>query len=195
MRNSSCVSSTALETAEFDGVMTPPYGMTLGQVKDLLSCYLPAGKGWEVKALTAEVGLAQFGKELGDCFDGGDECRGMMNFLRSSLGQPGGGHWSPIVGTSFEGGRWMVLDVAKYKEQYSYFLNTEGLYNAVDNVDACGIWGWREGKQKDLSEEERKPPEGFNSTDPSVNSTKADILEKLGCEEAMRGIILMRRKT
>ena len=108
-----------------------------------------------------------------------------MNFLRSSLGQPGSGHWSPIVGSATGGGRWMVLDVAKYKEQFNYFLNTEGLYNAVDNVDACGVWGWGEGKQKDLSEEERNPPD--------LNTTDA-VLEKLGCEEAKRGVILMRRR-
>ena len=64
MRLSSCVSSSVLETDEFDGIMTPPYGMTLGQVGDLLSCYLPAGDGWEVKEVTAEIGLEEFGNEV-----------------------------------------------------------------------------------------------------------------------------------
>ena len=102
-----------------------------------------------------------------------------MNFLRSSLDQPGGGHWSPFVGSAADGGRWMVLDVAKYKEQYNYFLNTEGLYNAVDNVDGCGVWGWGEGKQKGLSEEER------------AGYITEDVMEKLGCVGHKRGIILM----
>lgn len=161
-----------MNSIEFDGVETPPYGMTLNQVKELLECHVPE---LNVEVLNTDLGLEEFRDKLSDCFKH-DNCHVAVNFLRSAFGQPGGGHWSPLVNTG--NGVYALIDVAKYKEPYLYYLSGEAVYEAVDNLDDCGVWNWPEG-QKLLTEEERR---GHNTV---------EVMEKLGCREEKRGVVLI----
>ncbi|GMH82260.1 hypothetical protein TrVE_jg11825 [Triparma verrucosa] len=157
----------------FDGVETPPYGMTLTQISDLLSCHIPPS--YTSKILTTSTPYPLFTKTLNSCFSN-PTCRVGVNFLRTSLSQPGGGHWSPLLKT--HSNYYALIDVAKYKEPYIYFITPEMLYNSIDNVDDCGVWDWPSA-QDGLSEEERE------------GGVDENVKEKLGCIPHKRGIVMV----
>lgn len=58
----------------------------------------------------------------------------VINFLRSKLGQNGGGHHSPIAAYDEETDRFLLLDVARYKYP-AYWVKTQDLWNAINTLD------------------------------------------------------------
>jgi len=58
----------------------------------------------------------------------------VVSFCRSSLGQTGTGHFSPVAGYSPEEDRVLVLDVARFKYP-SYWVGLEDLYKSMIPVD------------------------------------------------------------
>ena len=58
----------------------------------------------------------------------------IVNFLRTSLGQEGGGHHSPVAAYDTITDRFLILDVARYKYP-AYWVKADKLWNAVDTKD------------------------------------------------------------
>ncbi|PLW17373.1 hypothetical protein PCANC_14083 [Puccinia coronata f. sp. avenae] len=58
----------------------------------------------------------------------------VVSFCRSTLGQTGTGHFSPVAGYSSEQDRVLVLDVARFKYP-SYWVGLEDLYKSMIPVD------------------------------------------------------------
>lgn len=58
----------------------------------------------------------------------------IVNFLRTSLGQEGGGHMSPLAAYDKKTDRFLMLDVARYRYG-SVWVKTEDLWNAMNTFD------------------------------------------------------------
>lgn len=59
----------------------------------------------------------------------------VVNYLRPSLGQKGGGHISPVAAYDEQSDRFLILDVARYR--YSpVWVKAETLWNAINTVDS-----------------------------------------------------------
>lgn len=59
----------------------------------------------------------------------------LVNFLRRSLGQPGGGHWSVLAAYDAQSDRVLILDVSKY--MYSpEWVTIHTLRKAIDTLDS-----------------------------------------------------------
>jgi hypothetical protein len=59
----------------------------------------------------------------------------LVNFLRRSLGQPGGGHWSVLAAYDAQSDRVLILDVSKY--MYSpEWVTIKTLRKAIDTLDS-----------------------------------------------------------
>ena len=57
-----------------------------------------------------------------------------VNFLRTALGQQGGGHHSPLAAYDEKADRFLLLDVARYKYP-AYWVKTDDLWNAINTMD------------------------------------------------------------
>ena len=58
----------------------------------------------------------------------------LVNFLRSSLGQPGGGHWSVLAAYDAQADRALILDVSKYMYEPEW-VTIKTLRKAIDTMD------------------------------------------------------------
>lgn len=96
------------------------------------------------------------------------------------------------------------MDVAKYKYP-PVWVGVETLWEAMGTVDGCGAWDFPEGQ--DRLQEYFQGSGGYgkangNETrsrnggvfDPVTKEDYAKALEVLGCEEKMRGYIILSRK-
>jgi len=60
----------------------------------------------------------------------------VVNYLRRSLGQKGGGHISPVAAYDEQSDRFLILDVARYR--YSpVWVEAETLWSAMNTVDSA----------------------------------------------------------
>jgi hypothetical protein len=59
----------------------------------------------------------------------------LVNFLRRSLGQPGGGHWSVLAAYDEKSDRVLILDVSKYMYEPEW-VTIRTLRKAIDTLDA-----------------------------------------------------------
>lgn len=65
----------------------------------------------------------------------GDDGRFVLaNYLRQSLGQVGGGHWSVLAAYDAQSDRVLILDVAKYKYEPAW-VEISALRQALDTLD------------------------------------------------------------
>ena len=94
-----------------DSVRLPPYGTTLDQIHLALKCVYGEVAGVRVSKVVGGDGVRKFMEGLRLAC--GKRCVIALNFYRTSIGQEGGGHWSPIV-VGFDGFS-AISDVAKYK--------------------------------------------------------------------------------
>ena len=58
----------------------------------------------------------------------------LVNFLRQSLGQPGGGHWSVLAAYDAKSDRVLILDVSKYMYEPEW-VTIRTLRRAIDTLD------------------------------------------------------------
>ena len=65
---------------------------------------------------------------------GDDEQFVLVNFLRQSLGQPGGGHWSVLAAYDAQSDRVLILDVSKYMYEPEW-VTIRTLRKAIDTLD------------------------------------------------------------
>ena len=59
----------------------------------------------------------------------------LVNYRRSALNQPGGGHISPIAAYHQKSDRFLILDVAAYKYPPTW-VRTEELWNGINSIDS-----------------------------------------------------------
>ncbi len=59
----------------------------------------------------------------------------LVNFLRRSLGQPGGGHWSVLAAYDAQSDRVLILDVSKYMYEPEW-VTIHTLRKAIDTLDS-----------------------------------------------------------
>jgi hypothetical protein len=104
-------------------------GMTLVQLAGLLAAQGVSVQRWHGDQLS----LPQFrGLLLRSLSDPDD--RLLVNYLRPSLGQQGGGHISPLAAFDPAGDRVLILDVARYRYP-SVWVATEALWRSIRTVD------------------------------------------------------------
>ncbi len=171
-----------------DGILTPPYGLSMPQVAGLLRCHLntteDSGLGWNVQEQYVDKSHITSGKMRFDIKNALSDpnSRVLVNYDRSGLGQDGSGHWSPVGSYSDKHDAFLILDVAKYKYP-PVWIPTERLFDAMATYDYCGSWNFPNG-QDVLSNEERttQTKEGYSA-----------IMDKLGCEKMLRGYIVVTR--
>lgn len=171
-----------------DGILTPPFGLNMGQIVELLKCHLNVsssnGSGWKITEHYVDSTHMTIGKmrfELKEALTDSNS-RVIVNYDRSAVGQYGGGHWSPVGSYSEKEDAFLVLDVAKYKYP-PVWIPSERLFDGMSTTDDCGTWNYPAG-QDALSQEERKA-----HTPMSYAST----LEKLDCQPQLRGYIIVTR--
>jgi hypothetical protein len=105
-------------------------GMTLEELGKLFQSYQ-----LEAQAVHGEeVDLAQFRQLIVQNLQQADNFV-VVNYLRTSLGQEGGGHISPIVAYHEESDRFLILDVARYRYA-SVWVKAESLWKAINTVDS-----------------------------------------------------------
>ena len=62
----------------------------------------------------------------------------LVNFLRSSIGQPGGGHWSVLAAYDAQSDRVLILDVSKYMYEPEW-VTIKTLRKAIDTLDFTSL--------------------------------------------------------
>src|SRR5215470_14040214 len=105
-------------------------GMTLQQLGDALGTF------------PVKVGVSHASDKSEEDFrkDATEALRGsasylIVNYLRTSVGQLGGGHFSPIAAYHEKSDSFLVYDVARYKYPPSW-VNTTDLWNAMNTTDS-----------------------------------------------------------
>jgi len=189
-----CTKTTVISNTDggfgVDGIISPPFGLSMPQVAGVLRCHLNAsttsGIGWDVQAQYVDTSHITVGKMRFDLKNAlsNPNSRVLVNYDRGKLGQDGGGHWSPIGSYSEKQDAFLILDVAKYKYP-PVWAPAERLYDSLATYDLCGVWNFPNG-QDELSEEER------NVTFPN-NFDWTTVMDKLGCEKELRGYIIVTR--
>ena len=95
-------------------VISPPTvlstGMTLEQMAETLSLHGVSARAIAGDSLNDEELRSLLRKALGD-----DGQFVLANYLRATLGQAGGGHWSVLAAFDAQSDSVLILDVAKYK--------------------------------------------------------------------------------
>lgn len=173
-----------------DGILTPPYGMNMQQIAQILRCHMNKtttadnGIGWSVEEQYVDKSHMTPGKMRFDIKNAlsNPNSRVLVNYNRTTVGQDGGGHWSPVGSYSEKHDAFLILDVAKYKYP-PVWIPTERLFDGLATYDNCGEWNFPYG-QAALTEEERMTH--------SKKEYEA-ISIKLGCKERLRGYITVTR--
>ena len=116
------------EIAPRNGVLAN--GMTLQQLGDALGTF------------PVKVGVSHASDKSEEDFrkDATEALRGsasylIVNYLRTSVGQVGGGHFSPIAAYHEKSDSFLVYDVARYKYPPSW-VNTTDFWNAMNTTDS-----------------------------------------------------------
>jgi len=177
-----------------DGILTPPFGLNMGQIANLLRCHLNSnpdsgGGTWSVETNFVDRTHMTSGKVkfiLKNALQD-PSSRVMVNYDRIVVGQNGGSHWSPLGSYSEKKDAFLILDVAKY--QYPpVWIPTEKLFAAMATYDDCGSWNYPNA-QNQLTTYERKVALGFS------DEKYPSIYKKLGCKKELRGYIIVTRQT
>lgn len=140
-----------------DGILTPPFGLNMEQVAKLLQCHLQSTNtfDWKVSIQYVDNTHQTVGKMKFDLKNAlaDPNSRVLVNYDRETVGQVGGGHWSPVGSYSDKQDAFLILDVAKYKYP-PVWIPSERLFDGMSTMDDCGEWNFPNG-QDFLSQEER----------------------------------------
>ena len=172
-----CVKKTViLRNDTFDGILAAPGGLSLEQLQKLLLCYDfrvtahyvdPANVTIEDVRQSMEEALINPRKRV------------IVNFDRHSLGQDGGGHFSPIGSYSKKEDSFLIMDVAKYKYP-PVWVPTERLYISLATEDGCGNWQYPGGQDV------------FQHLDrPTSLREYEKIMRHLKCRKMHRGFLII----
>ncbi len=106
------------------------HGMTLDQLGQVLSLYPVA-----VEVHHAATGGADdFRRQASEALASGHRFV-LVNFLRRTLGEERGGHWSPLGAYDEKADRFLILDVARYKYP-PVWVKTSDLFDAMNTADS-----------------------------------------------------------
>ena len=106
------------------------HGMTLQQLRALL-----ASTGVQATAIHGDaLNLAAFRRLVAANLANPSD-RLLVNYLRSSLGQQGGGHISPLAAYHASSDRVLLLDVARYRYP-SVWVPLQALWHAMRTIDS-----------------------------------------------------------
>eukprot|EP00559_Dactyliosolen_fragilissimus_P003033 CAMPEP_0184865062 /NCGR_PEP_ID=MMETSP0580-20130426/16839_1 /TAXON_ID=1118495 /ORGANISM="Dactyliosolen fragilissimus" /LENGTH=462 /DNA_ID=CAMNT_0027364083 /DNA_START=457 /DNA_END=1845 /DNA_ORIENTATION=- len=176
-----------------DDILTPPYGLSMPQLSNLLQCHLNSDSSniqgyWVIESHYVDNTHLTVGKMTFDIKNAiaDPNSRVLVNYDRATAGQIGGGHWSPVGSYCELKNSFLIIDVAKYKYP-PVWIPAERLFSAMATYDSCGTWNFPDG-QDTLT-----PKERFMS--PDDGSAYDDILKKLGCQSTLRGYIIVTWKS
>lgn len=196
-----CVFNTVIEHGDgtgkgeqgsrFDGIFTPPYGLTLEQSGNLLKCH--TSNEWDVAVQevdSSQLSLSRMRFELKAALIDPD-ARVMVNYDRKGLGQVGGGHFSPLGAYHASTDSFLIVDVAKYKYP-PVWVGADTLYSAMGTVDKCGTWDFPKGQERltDITTSDGKT----TFINPITREDYAKSLSLLNCKQKMRGYIILKKK-
>ena len=105
-------------------------GMTLQQLGDALATF-PIHVG---VCHASDKSAEAFREDAKDALRGSTRCV-ILNFLRTGVGQVGGGHFSPIAAYHEKSDSFLIYDVARYKYPPAW-VNTKELWNAMNTIDS-----------------------------------------------------------
>lgn len=105
-------------------------GLTLAELSDILKTF---GVSVE-RRYAASTSAVEF-RRLAQSALASDERYVIVNFLRSALGQEGGGHFSPLGAYNAVTDRFLVLDTARYKYP-PFWVAPDDLWAAMSTQDA-----------------------------------------------------------
>mmetsp|Transcript_23458 Transcript_23458/g.34619 ORF Transcript_23458/g.34619 Transcript_23458/m.34619 type:complete len:759 (-) Transcript_23458:272-2548(-) len=162
----------------YDGIFLAPGGLGMPQTKALLECYLKASL-FNITTYHLDptvISLDRFRQDMKEALLN-PSGRAMVNYDRKSIGQIGGGHWSPIGAYSPHADSFLVMDVAKYKYP-NVWIPTVMIYESLQTYDSCGDWNFP-GAQDALKQK----------SFPSTKFEYTAAMETLGCQPSRRGYI------
>lgn len=167
-----------------DGLLTPPFGLTMDQVANLLRCHLNSTSDnlWKVSTTFVDATHMTVGKmrfEIQSALQDPNS-RVLANYDLSSTGQGVGGHWSPIGGYSEKQDAFLVLDVAKNLFPPAW-IPTDRLFDGLSQSDQCGKWNFPYAQAALSTEDRSVKPENVDK----------QIMSKLGCQPQLRGYIVV----
>jgi len=153
-----------------DGITTPPHGLNIEQVAQVLRCHLDGGT-WSVDTYHLDKTHMTVGKVKYDLKNAliDPSSRVLVNYNRTLIGQTGGGHWSPVGSYSEKWDAFLIVDVAKYKYP-PVWIPAERLYDAMATDDDCGSWDYPDAQDKLNAEEQ-------------TGNESASVYMKLGCKK------------
>lgn len=162
-------------TPERDGVLTPPFGLSLEQAVKLLQCHLD-NEMWSVEGrhVDPDTWTVDMMREEMIGILSGNEGRVAINYHRATLGQVGGGHFSPIGGYNPDTDSFLILDVAKYKYP-PVWAPAKHLFDSMATTDSCGTWNY---------------PMAQDAIDFS-KYTYAKAMKLMGCQPKFRGYVMV----
>jgi hypothetical protein len=177
----------------FDGVLNFPGGLSLDQVGQLLECFLDSSL-WNVTvvhvtpSLTAEQVNIDLIRALRE-----PQSRVIINFHRTSLGQVGGGHFSPLAAYNSQERMFLLMDVAKYKYP-PVWVPAEALYAAMQTEDRCGRWDFPTRRSQEHLLDNLTRAYMSNSTSPEqMQQLIQEASDAVRCEPQYRGYILVQQ--
>ncbi len=103
-------------------------GMTLAQLGATIETYGLRAHPSHADQLT----LIEFRAKVRRALDNGHYVT--ANFLRTALGQNGGGHHSPIAAYDEKTDQFLILDTARYRYP-SFWVTADDLWDAINTVD------------------------------------------------------------
>ena len=183
-----CVESTVVGHVGSDsnivyGIFKPPYGLNLEQTANLIKCHTSTSD-WDVtfqEVDPSKLSLSKMRYDLKAALIDPD-ARVMINFDRKGLNQVGGGHFSPVGAYHPPTDSFLIMDVAKYKYP-PVWASADTLFDAMATVDNCGKYDFPKAQDK-LS----------GLTDFSDKDEYEKDLGTLGCQQRMRGYIVLKKK-
>jgi hypothetical protein len=187
-----------LHGGTMDGILKPPYGLSLEQASKLLDCH--TSKEWAVTVQhvnpSSELTLQKMRYELKAALIDPD-ARVIINYDRKGFGQVGGGHFSPLGAYHVSTDSFLVVDVAKYKYP-PVWVGADTLYSAMATIDRCGTYDYPQG-QKRLEDDNDTTSDEDAATGKLINPLSEEdydsALQVLNCKEMMRGYIILKKKS
>ena len=120
-------------TPDVTKIISPQTVLRMGMTREQMAETLSA-QGVHAKSITGDTldenSLRSFLKKA--LLDDGQFV--LANYLRASLGQVGGGHWSALAAYDAQSDRVLILDVAKYKYPPAW-VSIATLRQAISTID------------------------------------------------------------
>jgi Phytochelatin synthase len=181
------------EDKDFDGVLSFPGGLSLDQVGQLLGCFLDP-LSWNVTVVHVDpsVSLDSVTIDLVRALHD-PTSRVIVNIHRVSMGQQGGGHFSPLASYHPQERMFLFMDVAKYKYP-PVWVPAEALYKAMQTEDRCGAWNFPiKRSQEDMLKNLTQAYRDNRSSPEEMEALMHAASEAVGCRTESRGYIIVRQ--